>query len=333
MPITIPEIEDIGRLGDWDFDFGSQGYGTDRSFEVQWYIQLKETADWYNLDPMYLVTDSRMPAILSPYQSPDGSYIDPYCLLRKYRIGRKNSSRLMIEVFLMYSAVPYGQGPAGNIPLAQAFPTATAPNHGPSGGSGDPAGDLTQLAPKFQYGYETIDDLFTTDESPALAIVQNTALDQFEPHPTRPTPIRTLTYTRWEASWDEDKWNRFCFVTNAFVWFDHPTGSSLSYPPTVGDYTVLGGHVFYPVTYLIKIKIRPPYDWVLRLDNYGFREYPSVGAKKVPIMIGGKVTTKPWPLDVNGKKYAENSTTDPLSLEFVKYPEEDFDDLELILPS
>lgn len=102
------------------------------------------------------------------------------------------------------------------------------------------------------------------------------------------------------------------------------------FPPTAGDYVHLGGVLFYPVTYTIKIKIKAPLDWTLRLDSYGFRELKD--GKLVDIVLPTGKISKPWPLRGNGLAVPNPNTENPAQSQFFRYDEADFNDLDLILP-
>ena len=332
MP-TYTEIESVGRTGEYRFDSGTTPTQTDAQYEVGWYIQLADEVDFANTEPRRLLLDDRIPQYLDPYVN--GTFTDPYSLLRSGNITRTDTNQRKIFFTLVYSKIPIGelQATQPNSPYGEVFPGATPPTNGPSGGGGDPSGDLTQLAPRFTYGYEVIDDLFQTDLDNNLVV--NTASDPFEPLPTKPTLIRVLTTTRYEVGWDETKWDDYSFVTNLTAWRGNPNGACLMFPPTVGDYVLLGGVLFYPVTYTIKIKIKEPLNWLLSLDSYGFRELK--GGKLVDIQFpASPKLTKPWPLDVDGLALtpaAIEGGAEPARVTFRKYEEKEFDDLNLILPA
>ena len=325
MP-TFSEIEKVGRTGDYSFDSGTEAYGQDARYEIGWFIQLKQDTNWDSLEPRRLLLDDRLPQYLAPYVN--GDFTDPYSLLRSGRINRISANRLRIDVSYVYSKIPLGQPAFHEVFPADLFPGFSPPTTGPSGGTGDPSGDLTQLAPRWNYGYEVIDDIMFYDLNGTKVV--NTAGDLFDPMPTKPTVIRTITTTRFETRWDEINWDDFCFVTNSEEWRGIPAGRCLMFPPTAGDYVHLGGVLFYPVTYTIKIKIKAPLDWTLRLDSYGFRELKD--GKLVDIVLPTGKISKPWPLRGNGLAVPNPNTENPAQSQFFRYDEADFNDLDLILP-
>lgn len=334
MP-TFGEIKSVGRTGEYRFDSGQQAFGMDARYEVGWYIQLEDSVNMADIEPRQLLLDDRIPQYLAPYVNVASGFVDPYSLLRYGNITTTDTNRKKIYFTLVYAKLPIDSSSATpNSPLQEVFPGAAYPTGGPSGGSGDASGDLTQLAPRFTYGSEVIDEVFRTDNDGNLVV--NTASDLFETQPTRPTLIRVLRTTRYETEWDEDKWDRFAFVTNSTFWRGRIDGQCLMLPPEVGDYVLLGGTLFYPVTYTIKIKIHEPLTWFLDIDSYGFRELK--GGKLTAISWpgqGGKVD-RPWPLKIDGTALTPaeiDAGDEPHRLSFRKYDAEEFEDLKLILPT
>lgn len=320
MPVVIPQIVACGPTGEYSYDPGQSPYLIDESYTLGWYIQLDEHDDLsLTIEPRLFLLDSRLPQYLDPYQY--GDTIVPYLRLWYGTVTRSQANRLRLEVKYVWKKTP-------PYTMSNIFPGQS----NPGGKGGDPSGDLTQLAPKFTYEWEQIDDVFDVDKNGNNVV--NTAADVIEPLPTRPTPIRVIKTTRFESKWDEVLWDKFNFKTNLFAWRGNPDQSCLSFPPTVGDYTYLNDTLFYPVTYTIKIKIQEPLHWDLSLDSYGFRELKTPSSPLTDIFTAGGKVSKPWPLDVNGKAIDPTliATTSPAKIKFRKYDMVDFDLMKLVLP-
>lgn len=333
MP-TFAEIKSVGRTGELRFDSGQQAFGMDARYEVGWYIQLEDAVSMADIEPRRLLLDDRIPQYLAPYENVAAGFYDPYSLLRYGNITTTDTNRKKIYFTLVYAKLPIDSASqTPNSPLQEIFPGSTNPTGGPSGGSGDATGDLTQLAPRFTYGYEVIDEIFREDKENNLVV--NTASDLFETQPTKPALIRVLRTTRYETAWDEAKWDRFAFVTNITNWRGRLAGQCLMFPPEVGDYVFLGGTLFYPVTYTVKVKISTPLNWFLTIDSYGFRELKAGKLTAISWPGQGGKVDRPWPLDIDGAALtpaAIEGGAEPHKIEFTKYDEDEFDDLALILP-
>jgi len=319
MP-TFTEIEKCGPTGEYSFDPGQSLYGLDAAYDLGWYIQLKDMPSSLTIEPRIFLTDSRLPQYLDPYTY--GATTDLAMRLWYGRVTRSAANRLRLEVSYKWSLRP-------PLTIGNVFP-GSSPG---SGGGGNPGSDPTQLAPKFTYSWEQIDDIFDVDKKGNNVV--NTAADVIEPLPTRPTPIRVLKTTRFEKVWDEEFWDSFNFKTNHFAWRGNPDQSCLCFPPEVGDYTFIGDTLFYPVTYTIKIKIQEPLNWDLHIDSYGFRELKTPSSPLTDIFTAGGKVTKPWPLDSAGKAIDPTliATTSPAKITFVKYDTIDFDKMKLVLPN
>lgn len=320
MPI-FADIERVGPSGEYDFQSGTDPAGMDRSYTLEFFIHLYNSAPWSSVEPRQWLLDSRLPQYLDSY-----SIYDPAALLRNGTIRRSKGNRLELLVNYTWSPAPLGQF----VPWNQVLPGSASPTGGPSGGSGNPQNDPTQFAPRWQYTYETVEVPMVTDVAGTRVV--NKAGDRFEPLPTRPLQIRVLTYTRYEEGWQESTWDTYGFKTNLTPWRGNIAESVLLFPPTVGDYVVVGGILFYPVTYVFKMKMESPRSWDLTLDNFGFRQL--VAGKTIDIVVRGGKVQKPWPLRSTGAMVPETaiSTETPAQSTFIKFDKIEFADINIAMP-